>query len=198
MAAPPTSFRTAAASTGVDLIIAVSSEVAESTAVTPDVAISSRSPRSRKRRKRRISSNLHAPVVPSPMVLEDPTPVVPSPVVLEDLTLIAPSPVDLEDPTSVVPSLVVLDELTPVIPSPGVLEDPTPVVSDAEPPDFTAAAIIKKAVFAFHLMAVLHACMGHLRVHSRARSSPGALRVHSKARSSLGDLRVHSRARSSL
>ncbi|KTG40795.1 hypothetical protein cypCar_00008117 [Cyprinus carpio] len=53
----------------------------------------------------------------------------------------------------VVPGLLVLEVLTPV-----VLEDLTPVVPKVatEPPDFAAAAI-KKAVFAFHLMAILQA-----------------------------------------
>ncbi len=178
IAAPPTSFRTAAASTGVDLIIAVSSLVAESTAVTPEVAISSRSPRSHKRRKRRISSNLDAPVVPSPVVLEDLTPVVQSPVVLEDPTPVVPSPVVLEDPTPVVPSPVDLEDPTPMIPSPVVLQDPNPVVSDVvtEAPDFTAAAIIKKAVFAFHLMAVLHAwtASGSTQEPAPVREPPGS------------------------
>ncbi len=74
-------------------------------------------------------------MIPSLVVLEDPTPVVPNPVVLEDLTLLV-----LEDPTPVIPSLAVLEDLTPVVPSPVVLENPTLVVSEVatELPDFTA------------------------------------------------------------
>ncbi len=65
----------------------------------------------------------------------------------------------LEDLTPVVPSQVVLEDLTPVVLSLVVLEDPTLVVSEVAtgPPNFTRAAIIKKAIFAFSLWAVLPA-----------------------------------------
>ncbi len=58
-----------------------------------------------------------------------------------------------------VPTLVVPEDPTLVVPSLVVLEDPTLVVSEVatEPPNFTAAAIIKKAVFAFGIWAVLRA-----------------------------------------
>ncbi len=58
-----------------------------------------------------------------------------------------------------VPNLVVPEDPTSVVPSPVVLEDPTLVVSEVAtvPTNLTAAAIIKKAVFAFNLWAVLHA-----------------------------------------
>ncbi len=48
--------------------------------------------------------------------------------------------------------------MTPAVLNPVVLEDLTPEVSEVpiELPDFSSAAIIKKAAFAFHLWAVLH------------------------------------------
>ncbi len=86
------------------------------------------------------------------------------------------APVVQEDPAPVVPSQVVLEDLTPLVPSKVVLEDPTPVVSEVttELPDFTAATI-KKAIFAFYLMAVLHAW-----VASESTPGPASVREPSK------------------
>ncbi len=78
----------------------------------------------------------------------------------KDRSQVVPSRVVLEDPTLVVPSLVVLEDPTPVVCKVWwVLEDLTLVVSEiaTELPNFTAAAVIKKAVFAFNLWAVLRA-----------------------------------------
>ncbi len=102
-------------------------------------------PLSHKRRSRRRRAAKSALVVSSPVVLEDLTLVVSSPVVLEDLTLVVSSPVVLEDPTLVISSPVVREDLTLVV-----------SVVTTEPPNFTAAAaIVKKAVFAFGLWTFL-------------------------------------------
>ncbi len=69
-------------------------------------------------------------------------------------------PVVLEDPTPLVLSLV-------------VLEDPEVAT---EPPNFTAAAIIKKAVFAFGLWAILHTWE-----HSESTPEPAPAREHSES-----------------
>ncbi len=98
--------------------------------------------------------------------------------VLEDLTLVVPSPVVLEDHTPVVPSPVVLEDLNQ-----GVSEVPI------ELPNFTAAAIIKKAAFAFHLWAVLHAwaaCeytqeLAPVQEPSETNSEPATAQVPSKS-----------------
>ncbi|XP_016149321.1 uncharacterized protein [Sinocyclocheilus grahami] len=121
--------------------IAVPLEMSEPAPVDSESSVS----QSRKRRSRRRAAR-STPVLPEPApVLEsapEPAPVYesdPSPMVLEDSIPVVLSPVVLEDLTLVVLSLVVL------------------VVSEVatEQPNFTAAAIKKKAIFTFGLWAVL-------------------------------------------
>ncbi len=115
-------YRSLVVTPGQSVPIAVPPEMPKSATAPRENSESSRS-LTRKRRSRRWRTAKSAPVVPSLVVLEDPTMVVPSLVVLEDPTLVVPSPVVLEDLTPVVPSPVVLEDPTPVVLSPVVLED---------------------------------------------------------------------------
>ncbi len=90
----------------------------------------------------------------------------------------------LEDPT-----LVVLEDPTLVVSNSVVLEDLNLVASEAttELPNFTAAIKIKKAVFAFHPLAVLHA-----RAASESPPEPAPVREPSQSTHEPAPVREHS------